>query len=238
MQQLYKISAFSVFSVDKKSYRLPFTLLELLIVIGMLGALATLILPHLAVAKTEAFDPMVQTEMQDIRIAFQRFYNDVMPNEAQLDLFRKYGLAPLMQSELPGIYNFPGWDPDRCRGWRGPYLESEGTRIIDANSDGQAQAESGVSIPVILDPYAKTDGDARYYRVLCGKKDSLTYDGSRLALVFIGVENDVLDTTVRDTPQAGATDWAERHFAIGQDGMDADGNQRYEIVKKLVIDCE
>ncbi|NMA45135.1 MAG: hypothetical protein GX945_01085 [Lentisphaerae bacterium] len=237
MQQLYKISAFSVFSVDKKSYRFAFTLLELLIVIGMLGALATLILPHLAVARTEAFDPMVQTEMQDIRIAFQRFYNDVMPNEAQLDLFRKYGLAPLMQSELPGIYSFAGWDPDRCRGWRGPYLESEGTRIIDANSDGQMQAESGISIPVILDPYAKADGDARYYRVLCGKKDSLTYDPDKLALVFIGVENDVLDTSVHNTPQAGA-DWAERHFAIGSDGMDADGNQRYEIVKKLVIDCE
>ena len=235
MQQLYKISEFSV---DKKSYRLSFTLLELLIVIGMLGALAALILPHLAVAKTEAFDPMVQTEMQDIRIAFQRFYNDVMPDEAQLDLFRKYGLAPLMQSELPGIYNFAGWDPDRCRGWRGPYLESEGTRIIDANSDGQAPAESGISIPVILDPYAKTDNDARYYRVLCGKKDVLTYDGSKLALVFIGVEDDVLGTTVHDSPQTGATDWAERHFAIGSDGMDADGNPRQEIVKKLVIDCE
>ena len=235
MQQLYKISEFSV---DKKSYRLSFTLLELLIVIGMLGALAALILPHLAVAKTEAFDPMVQTEMQDIRIAFQRFYNDVMPDEAQLDLFRKYGLAPLMQSELPGIYNFAGWDPDRCRGWRGPYLESEGTRIIDANSDGQAPAESGISMPVILDPYAKTDNDARYYRVLCGKKDVLTYDGSKLALVFIGVEDDVLGTTVHDSPQTGATDWAERHFAIGSDGMDADGNPRQEIVKKLVIDCE
>ncbi|NLZ62444.1 MAG: hypothetical protein GX902_01430 [Lentisphaerae bacterium] len=228
----------SSFTYHKKNYRLPFTLLELLIVIGMLGALATLILPHLAVAKTEAFDPMVQTEMQDIRIAFQRFYNDVMPDEVQLELFRKYGLAPLMQSELPGIYNFAGWDPDRCRGWRGPYLESEGTRIIDANSDGQAQAESGISIPVILDPYAKADNDARYYRVLCGKKDSFTYDPDKLALVFIGVENDVLNTIVHDTPQTGATDWTERHFAIGSDGMDADGNQRYEIVKKLVIDCE
>lgn len=228
----------SPFTYHPKNRCFAFTLLELLIVIGMLGALATLILPHLAVAKTEAFDPMVQTETQDIRIAFQRFYNDVMPNEAQLDLFRKYGLAPLMQSELPGIYNFAGWDPDRCRGWRGPYLESEGTRVIDADSDGQVQAESGISIPVILDPYAKTDSDARYYRVLCGKENAFTYDGSKLALVFIGVENDVLDTTVRDIPQTGATDWAERHFAIGADGMDADGNPRQEIVKKLVIDCE
>jgi len=228
----------SSFTYHEKNYRLPFTLLELLIVIGMLGALAALILPHLAVAKTEAFDPMVQTEMQDIRIAFQRFYNDVMPDETQLDLFRKYGLAPLMQSELPGIYKFAGWDSDRCRGWRGPYLESEGTRMIDANSDGQAPAESGISIPVILDPYTKTDSDSRYYRVLCGKKDALTYAPDKLALVFIGIENDVLNTTVHDSPQTGATDWAERHFAIGSDGMDADGNPRQEIVKKLVIDCE
>lgn len=222
----------------KKNTRLAFTLLELLIVIGMLGALAALILPHLAIAKIEAFDPIVQTEMQDIRIAFQRFYNDVMPDATQLDLFRKYGLAPLMQSELPDGTKFAGWDPDRCRGWRGPYLESEGTRVIDPNSDGQVlDATGGVSIPVILDPYSKTDGDARYYRVLCGKDALGNYDGSKLALVFIGIEDDVLGTTVRDIPQAGA-DWAERHFAIGSDGMDSDGNQRYEIVKKLVIDCE
>lgn len=215
-----------------------FTLIELLIVIGMLGVLATLVLPCLASSKTAAFDPIVQTEMQNIRLAFQRFRNDVMPNDNQLEFFKKYGLAPLMQRELAGAYaKFDLWDCDRHCGWRGPYLEIEDTRTINSSSDGQLLKDGNIEIPVILDPYSKEDNDERYYRVLCGKKNESIYDKNKLAVVFIGVHDDTLGTTVYNDPKS-KSDWVERYFDIGVDGVDEDGKSRHEIVKKLVIDCE
>ena len=236
-----------------------FTLIELLIVIGMLGALATLVLPSLAATKTDAFDPIVQTEMQDIRMAFQRFYNDVMPNDDQLDLFRKYGLAPLLQNELTGAYDNNSdhandlvlWDPDRQRGWRGPYLEIEGTREIvtpNDNSNGQNEPRDDettqpyVKIPVILDPYSATAKDARFYRVLCRRDVDGKWIAKDLALVFVGIEKSDPDsnpdiefdeTLLDSSPNNGANPahWEDKYTV-------SDGASDQEILKKLIIDCE
>ncbi len=202
-------------------------MIELLIVIGLLGALATLMLPRLTATRTDAMDPIVHKEMQDIRRAFQRFYSDVMPNDAQLEIVRTYGLAPLIAQAHAGAYSsadFPSWDEAKQRGWRGPYLDAEGTRTI-----------AGVAkVPVILDPYAGSAGDGHYYRVLCRKNDGTNWSYQDLALVFVGVEDDVtvgadttdlLDTAAVNTPQ---TVWADKYVA----GADQ------ELVKKLVIDRE
>jgi type II secretory pathway pseudopilin PulG len=239
-------------SPSLKSGRRHFTLIELLIVIGLLGALATLILPRLTATRTEAMDPIVQTEMQDIRRAFQRFYNDVMPNDDQLELFRLYGLAPLMANELTGAYtnddsddDLIKWDDDKQRGWRGPYLDPEGTRYIENADTVAGQNDPGdstdIQIPVILDPYSKTDKDARYYRVLCRHDNgspSTTWLYNDLALVFVGIENHDpeidFDTTLLDSsPQNGGTpsSWQDKYDI-------SDGEEDQELVKKLVIDVE
>jgi len=239
----------------KYSARLSaFTLIELLVVIGMLGALATLLLPSLAAIRTEAFDPIVHTEMQEIRLAFQRFYHDVMPSDKQLDLFRQFGLAPLMQSSLKGAtdFAFTGWDPDKCRGWRGPYLEIEGTRVMSPPHDiSNGQNEAGpnpdgneVTIPVILDPYSGTEQDARFYRVLCRQDKNGTWIAKDLALVFVGIEksnpylnNQFDDTLLDSSPHNDDEDntyhqWEEKYIVSDDDDTDS------EIIKKLILDCE
>jgi type II secretory pathway pseudopilin PulG len=217
--------------------RHTFTLIELLIVIGPLGALATLVLPQVTATRTEAMDPIVQKEMQDIRLAFQRFCQDVVPTDAQLDEFRKYGLAPLMRREISGEYAFDEWDDDRAKGWRGPYLTQEGTRHIaapNASSNGQDDAGSEVTIPVIQDPYSESDSDGRFYRVMCRKNGGSDWVPGDLALVFVGLESEdsvgasatsLLDTSPVDTAQ---TEWADK-YSVG-------ANE--ELVKQLVFASE
>ncbi len=195
-------------------------MIELLIVIGLLGALATLMLPSLKVTRTEAMDPIVHKEMQDIRLAFQRFYQDVMPNDDVLELFRLYGLAPLMTASISGEFSLDDWDDDRQRGWRGPYLDPEGTRTLSGVDD----------VPVILDPYSDESDDEHFYRVLCpGSTGNWDYDN--LGLVFIGTDDaDQLDTTPRTSPDTSKSEWADIYFDRSADTT--------EIIKKLVIDHE
>jgi prepilin-type N-terminal cleavage/methylation domain-containing protein len=154
-----------------------FTMMEMLIVIGLLGALVALILPRLTVRKTWAVDEsMAPAEMMDIRRAYAAFQTDCMPNEDDREEIARYGLSILMSTNLwesnwNAIWSFPAsFDPDRGKGWRGPYLQQEGTRTVYPNEDGQALAGSGptAEIPVIHDPRHATDADAaeqRFYRV-------------------------------------------------------------------------
>ena len=210
-----------------------FTLIELLIVIGLLGALATLVLPRLTATRTEALDPVVHKEMQDIRLAFQRFCNDVNPTDAQLGLFRQYGLAPLLRREIATAYSFAEWDEERGRGWRGPYLGEEGTRDIASNGNGQ-DTPGGITIPVIQDPYSENGSDGRFYRVLCRKDDGANWSPEDLALVFVGREDDpavgASATSLLDTaPVDGAqVQWAGKYTVGATD----------EIVLQLVFESE
>lgn len=203
-----------------------FTLIELLIVIGLLGALAMLVLPGFAIRRAEAFDPMVRHEMQDIRRAFQRFQRDVVPTVGQLDLFRQYGLGPLLAQEVAGAYGaaeLPAWDEERRRGWRGPYLETQGSRRIDPTQPGQpVLASGGVVVPVVLTPFSAADGDGHFYRVLARRDNGVDWSHRDLALVFVGPDqNATLDTVAVETPQ---TAWEDK-YTPGAD----------EIVLQLVI---
>lgn len=203
-----------------------FTLIELLIVIGLLGALSMLVLPRFTARRTEAFEPMVRHEMQDIRRAFQRFRQDVVPTPGQLDLFRRYGLAPLLAQEVAGAYgatDLPSWDEDRQRGWRGPYLETQGSRRIDPGQPGQPVLTSGGTVvPVVLSPFSANTGDGHFYRVLCRRNNGVDWSHRDLALVFVGPEQAAgLDTVAVETPQSV---W-EGKFLPGAD----------EIVLQLVI---
>ena len=63
-----------------------FTLMEMLIVIGLLGALVALILPRLTVQKTWAVDEaMSPAEMMEIRRAYAAFQADCIPTAADRD---------------------------------------------------------------------------------------------------------------------------------------------------------
>jgi len=178
------------------------TLIELLIVIGLLGAMAVLVMPRMTANKTWAVDEsMVQAEMQTIRQAFARFAADCQPTSADLDHFNTHGLAILMRGDVASLaWSFPpGYEANRGKGWRGPYLESESRRDIDPALPGQPPTGS-VTVPVILDPRAGTDSGSdlqRYYRVLREPASG------HLALIYIG-ENGVLDTAVNPAATASS----------------------------------
>ena len=199
-----------------------FSLIELLIVIGILGALLTLVLPSFNNTTTEAKDTVALAEMKDIQSAFRRFASDVIFREDQsgngnkyLYDIGKYGLWPLMidehpvESEQAGI-EYQDYDPEAGIGRRGPYLNEEGYLKIIANPAitgsgqyGQPKDGSGAgSVPVIKDPYGG------YYRVLVpvansgGDDLSLFKRLQKMVLVCTG-PNGQLDTTPTSFYTAG-----------------------------------
>lgn len=210
-----------------------FSLIELLIVIGLMGALAALVLPSITADKEEVVDgSMVAKEMMDIRRAFLAFEADCLPNRNDRELIGIYGLEVLMQfSEEAGKdWSFPdAFDPARKKGWRGPYLHAEGRTSIQL-SGGQG-AGTAADVPVVYDPRYDTNSaeDAtrsqRYYRVVryfhqyenSGKTISL----DRLALVFIGA-NGILDTV----PASGMQATFDSSFANSGD----------DVVRALTLD--
>lgn len=180
--------------------RAGFTLIELLIVIGLLGALAVLVLPRIGSERGAALDrALAPSEMMDIRRAFAAFEADCVPTAADREIIGQYGLEILTIYEEARGWSFPAaFDPARGRGWRGPYLESQGTRTVYTEEDGQPLTGSGptAAIPVVHDPrYAPNTPQSgeRYYRVL---RDP---GGGRLALVYLGA-GDSLD--VEPSPEA------------------------------------
>ena len=149
----------------KKKY---FSLIELLIVIGILGALCTLILPGFGDAEEDAKEKVVLTEMREAQNAFRRFASDVMlkSNIMKMDDILKYGLWPLMKETHPdsaSSITYSDYDAESGIGRRGPYLQMEGKITISSTltAGGQAEDTNGIEIPVLKDPYGG------YYRVMC-----------------------------------------------------------------------
>lgn len=100
------------------------TLIELLMVVALLGALVGLVLPMYSGHRNSADDQIRVSEMHAIHEAFLRFYGDVMPTDAQLASLTNWHFAPLLATHA--AYSFMEWDPARNRGWRGPYMHAEG----------------------------------------------------------------------------------------------------------------
>lgn len=119
-----------------------FSLIELLIVIGILGALMTLVLPGFNDTSDESKDKVAKTEMREIQRAFQRFSSDVIFRDesasnalgnAKLNDIALYGLWPLLSDIHPVIppesadyIKYDAYDAVSGLGRRAPYLEQEG----------------------------------------------------------------------------------------------------------------
>jgi prepilin-type N-terminal cleavage/methylation domain-containing protein len=164
--------------------RRGFTLVELLIVIGLLGALAALMLSDLSMTRTETLDAsIVEKELSDIQRVFQRFAADCVPTQDDYKLLTRYGLEILCQykgdqANTRGWSFDHQWDPAKAKGWRGPYIESEGRRSFDvadrdgdgiADNAGQPLVESTTpEIAVLCTPYVNDEDDhaGDYYRVI------------------------------------------------------------------------
>ncbi len=159
-------------------YKKNFSLIELLIVIGILGVLLTLVLPGFNNTGEDAKDKVARTEMREIQAAFRRFASDVVFRKESGDTNKylkdiaQYGLWPLMWANHPdsgaGDIVYQEYDSEIGLGRRGPYLREERIVTITAptgigagNSPGQPADDGGaIKIPVIKDPFGG------YYRVV------------------------------------------------------------------------
>ena len=124
---------------------------------------------------------IVQKELADIQSAFQRFKADCAPTQEDYKLISRYGLSILGEYDSGLGWDFELWNSARNRGWRGPYIDFEGSRAIDATmNDGssyglstkaQIQRSGGVVVPVLEMPYGFENGED-FYRVLPELNDS------------------------------------------------------------------
>jgi type II secretory pathway pseudopilin PulG len=166
-------------------------MLELIVVLAVIAALATLLIPRLSVSTDDVNDTVLEKEMADIQTAFMRFAADCVPTDTQLEDIAQYGLWPLFSSTHPdGGSDYPAYDTTKTTGWRGAYAMQEGAR--DVNPAAVGQPSGATSVPVLLDPHGG------YYRVFMPNAGAGRQ--RRLALVSTG-RNKTLETT--DVPVGG-----------------------------------
>ncbi len=181
-----------------------FSLIELLIVIGILGALVSLVLPGFSDTADHAKDKAAATEMREIQESFRRFAEDTRLKNSNDDMYDIicYGLWPLTNETHPlGVDDAPvtysEYDSSTGTGRRGPYLRREDEKSIATSPTnvGQVYDEGGtVTIPVIKDPYGG------YYRVMCPEITGSEIDTERqkkyrkMVLICTGPDCD-LDTS-------------------------------------------
>ena len=192
-------------------FKRGFSLIELMIVIIILGALTAIIIPMFSYTEHQAKEDAVAAEMARIRRAYIDFYNDNFPSDTELANLARYGLYPLVRTNSPSGYG-GNWDeavrgkydPYNKLGWNGPYLMHEGPFVtvrVDAampmDQRGQREVSGGTqeAIPVVLDPYGG------HYRVLASFADT-----NKLFLICTGIgrELDTMETDVDPT-----TGWIE-----------------------------
>lgn len=152
-----------------------FSLIELMIVIVILGALTGIIVPMFTYSEVEAKGDAVLSEMSRIRRAYIDFYNDNFPHNDELGHLSFFGLYPLCSTNEPTGYNGiwhdavrGEYDPYNDLGWNGPYLMQEARKTVDVEYAGQGESSSGTVIPVVNDPYGG------YYRVLLSVSNKLS----------------------------------------------------------------
>lgn len=213
-----------------------FSLIELLIVVGIIGALTALILPSFNLDEVSVAGDVNQTvnakEISTIQKAFLKFYDDVVPSDTQLAEFAKYGLTPLMENVEPGKSGdwFDEWNPDRKKGWRGSYLSPEGrVKVNTGEKAGQSLDDSGAAIPVVY------NSSGYHYRVMIpNEKGKTTAAGSQfLCLVDFGANGSFDLTTFEVDTKTGELDLAPtRKKKNGRKVLDCDD----QVIRLLPFD--
>ena len=179
-----------------------YTLLELLIVCSIIALLGTGVAVAYSNILAQSKDLIVKQEMDNIKKAFNRFYSDVQPDSEKLQLLTRYGLEPLIKIRRDGSATawFEEYDPERQRGWNGPYLdaatfnfkvmieEKEYPVKINTSSGFQAFVKSTAIIP---DP-VQCDAYGGYYRIVRsdGKSFKSNDAVTKLALIFTGPDKE------------------------------------------------
>ncbi|MDR1053491.1 MAG: prepilin-type N-terminal cleavage/methylation domain-containing protein, partial [Planctomycetaceae bacterium] len=150
-----------------------FTLVELLIVVCLLGLIAMIVFPQFSGTRSDAVEPIIQSELSEIQRAFFRLKNDCNLQQKQYTIIAQFGVSVLIHNQIDdNNILFEPWDSARQLGWRGSYLSSESERTI--NIDGIGQPNGNTTVPVITTPNQNSNSlnDPNYYRILATNKDN------------------------------------------------------------------
>ena len=165
--------------MNKSKYKY-FSLIELIVVISIIAATASFVVPLLSGTEDKAYHDTTTREMKEIQFAFKNLNKDCLLNENEFKECVKYGLWALFSNKHPvdPLKNIEVFSPGRMRGWRGKYMNFEDSVNIDPNALGQQLSTNSLSvnIPVIKDPYGG------YYRLLC----PTPFDLEKIVLICTG----------------------------------------------------
>jgi len=210
-----------------------FSVLELLLALCIIGALATLVMPKFGRTLQESREQLATAEMHAIRQAFMRFAADTgLPakHPERLADIARYGLWPLLVADHPaltagqdGFVAYEDYTAASGIGRQAPYLAAEDCVAIRSPDRASGQAASldgtGHRVPVLRDPFGG------YYRVICpaARTDSAGHslDSAhrlrRLVLVCTGPDGvlSTLPTSFDLTDPQPAT--ADDIIAVGDD---------------------
>jgi prepilin-type N-terminal cleavage/methylation domain-containing protein len=138
-----------------------FTLIELLVVISLVGLLAVGIVVALDGVGDDAQLQIARAEIAEVKKALQQFKRDVgrYPQQAHPADFTELILG---LDALDNTQQLAPWNPDTARGWRGPYLSSEGNGYVtignNLQEDGSGSPTAGTAYPDyrpgVADPFA------------------------------------------------------------------------------------
>lgn len=163
--------------------RAGFTLIELLLVIFLIGMMAAVAAITYDGYSADAQKQLAQTEIQGVKKALQQFKRDVgrypcMRHPAdftEMILGRRVIDNDGVRSECKGDVaedgvELPHWNAEYARGWRGPYLSSDGNGYVTIGKslqlDGSKQGDHDTSgkpvegdpwpdfVPGVADPFA------------------------------------------------------------------------------------
>ena len=168
------------------------TLIELLVVVTILATLAGAVLVSQGGVEDRALQDLARHELVELRAAILRFRADTgyLPKQGPYGLADAGGtgevptpsgvsssefaawfaspanLSQLYRNPLEGNPNPRAWDPDRRRGWRGPYLGrsnhsvslGDGLRsdgALDAAGDEPHEGARLLRVPGLADPFVR-----------------------------------------------------------------------------------
>jgi prepilin-type N-terminal cleavage/methylation domain-containing protein len=165
-----------------------FTLLELLVVIGLIAALAVIATSQLDDAGDHAKEQIARAEMANISKALKQYKRDVgsyPKSEDTNDRERQHPAdftflitGELWDDDSSNYVALPEedkWDPESARGWRGPYLDNAGNGYVSVgdnlkfDGDGSPTAGNTKQMLSVGDPFARLpvdiddDGDFDYF---------------------------------------------------------------------------
>ncbi len=133
-----------------------FTLLEMLTVVALLAVMAGVaITAYDSDADDTTATVLAQSEMAEIAKALRQFRRDVggWPQVSHpADFSALYVFADTNNDGFEDDFDYPRFDRDTGRGWRGPYLERRGMACVDVNVE-----IAGQPLPASFIPYAKLD---------------------------------------------------------------------------------